>query len=124
MFLEPPTDGSQTPNYFAFLQQFVTAVRNAENALSVPAASQLSTTFMDNAWLVPHRIHPRRDTDKSLATRQWQNPSGNPAYAANGGNAYDSHLYYSFGAVSRMYYVCKLEVINLVCLSPAVPAAA
>lgn len=48
--LEPPTDGSQTPGYFTFMQQFVTAVRNAENALGVPASSQLSATFMDVSW--------------------------------------------------------------------------
>lgn len=79
---EPPTDGSQTPGYYTYMSQFVSAVRNAESALGVAAASQLSTVFMDVAW-------------------QWQNNAGNPAYIANGGNAYDSHLYYSFGAVSH-----------------------
>lgn len=57
------------------------AIRNAESALSVPAASSLSVTFMDVSW-------------------QWENNAGNPAYAENGGNAYDSHIYFSFGAVS------------------------
>lgn len=47
---EPPTDGSQTPGYYTYMQQFVSAVRNAENVLGVAAASQLSTTFMDVSW--------------------------------------------------------------------------
>lgn len=39
-------------------------------------------------------------SDHRMDDRQWENNAGNPAYVANGGNAYDSHLYYSFGAVS------------------------
>lgn len=48
--IEPPVDGSQSPGYHDFLTQFVAAVRNTENALGVPPASQLSTTFMDVSW--------------------------------------------------------------------------
>ncbi|KAF8322689.1 glycoside hydrolase [Clavulina sp. PMI_390] len=76
---EPPTDGSQTPGYYTYMTQFVAAVRNAESALGISSANQLSATFMDVSW-------------------QWENNAGNPAYTENGGNAYDSHLYYSFGA--------------------------
>jgi hypothetical protein len=47
---EPPIDGSQTPGYYGFMSQFVAAVRNTEDALDVPRASQLSTTFMDVSW--------------------------------------------------------------------------
>jgi len=30
---------------------------------------------------------------------QWQNNAGNPAYAANGGSAYDSHVYLNWYVV-------------------------
>ncbi|KAF8322686.1 glycoside hydrolase [Clavulina sp. PMI_390] len=76
---EPPTNGAETPGYYTYMTQFVAAVRNAENSLNVSASERLATTFMDVSW-------------------QWQNSAGNPAYIENGGNAYDSHLYYSFGA--------------------------
>lgn len=76
---EPPTDGNQTPQYYQFMQQFNAAVRGKESSLSVPADQQISTVYMDVSW-------------------QWQNNAGNPAYVSNGGNAYDSHVYYSFGA--------------------------
>lgn len=99
---EPPTDGSQTPGYYQFLQQFVSAVRNAENALGVPAASQLSTTFMDVSWYVCFAFN-NMSFSPQIANRQWENNAGNPAYVSNGGNAYDSHLYYSFGAVSTFF---------------------
>ncbi|KZV81656.1 glycoside hydrolase [Exidia glandulosa HHB12029] len=76
---EPPTNGNDTPGYYQFMQGFVSAVRGAENSLNVAEASRISAVFMDVSW-------------------QWQNNAGNPAYTENGGNAYDSHLYYSFGA--------------------------
>ena len=76
---EPPTDGNATPGYQNFLNQFVAAVRNEESKLGVPSAQALATMFMDNSW-------------------QWQNHQVNPANVANGPVAFDTHLYYSFGA--------------------------
>ncbi|KZV79249.1 glycoside hydrolase [Exidia glandulosa HHB12029] len=78
---EPPTDTNDTPGYFTFMQGFVNAVRGAENSLGIADANRISAVFMDISW-------------------QWGNPqnAANPAFAENGGNAYDSHLYYSFGA--------------------------
>ncbi|EJD36695.1 glycoside hydrolase [Auricularia subglabra TFB-10046 SS5] len=76
---EPPNNGNESPGYYQFMQGFVAGVRGVESQLGVAEANRLSTVFMDVSW-------------------QWQNPAGNPAFIQNGGNAYDSHIYYSFGA--------------------------
>jgi len=100
---EPPNNGNDSPGYYQFMQGFVSSVRGVENQLGTPEAQRISTVFMDVSW-------------------QWQNPAGNPAYVQNGGNAYDSHIYYSFGAPcgnwgcvsanldSHVAFACQVEV--------------
>lgn len=75
---EPPQNGNETPGYMDFMTAFVKTVRDTEASLNIPKEEQLTTVFMDMSW-------------------QWQNNAGNPAFAANGGNAYDAHTYYNWG---------------------------
>jgi len=76
---EPPQKGDETPGYMDFMTNFVKGVRAVEKDLGVSENNSLQTVFMDVNW-------------------QYQNPS-NPALAANGSSAYDSHKYVSFGGV-------------------------
>ncbi|KZV96513.1 glycoside hydrolase [Exidia glandulosa HHB12029] len=75
---EPPQNGDETPGYMDFMTGFVKAVRDVETELNVSKDNAISTVFMDISW-------------------QWQNNAGNPAFAANGGSAYDAHTYYNWG---------------------------
>lgn len=78
---EPPQDGSQTPGYFNFMTDFAAGIRTTESSLKVAEENRLQVTFMDVSW-------------------QYTNNAGNPAFAENGGSAYDSHMYLSFGGVT------------------------
>ncbi|KAH7096734.1 glycoside hydrolase, partial [Auriculariales sp. MPI-PUGE-AT-0066] len=79
MLNEPPQNGDEAPGYAQLMKDFVKTVRDAESSLSVEDGNKLQTVFMDKSWM-------------------WQNADGNnPAFAADGGSAYDTHTYYSFG---------------------------